>query len=156
MIASPVSSSAERPQRASTRAHTIDFIKAHVNGILRRKCLPTYSSSSGSFVVWVRRHRLAHHAKRGRCTPVLSIPHLSAWQCIHSYEGSWTDSGDPYWGGLQMDRGFMASYAPRWLLRKGFANSWTPREQMYVAERAYSAGRGFYPWPRTARICGLI
>jgi len=38
-------------------------------------------------------------------------PHRRAWLCIHRYEGSWRDSGDPYWGGLQMDRGFMHSYS---------------------------------------------
>src|SRR5262245_7931178 len=86
----------------------------------------------------------------------MSIPHYSGWMCIHGYEGSWTDSGDPYWGGLQMDRSFMRAYAPRWLLAKGWANSWTPLEQMYVAERAYSSGRGFGPWPNTARMCGLL
>jgi hypothetical protein len=63
--------------------------------------------------------------------------------CIHRYEGSWRDSGDPYWGGLQMDRGFMAGYAPRYLLRRGFADHWSPLEQMWVAERAYRSGRGF-------------
>ncbi len=29
-------------------------------------------------------------------------------------------------------------------------------EQMWVAERAHRSGRGFYPWPNTARYCGLI
>jgi len=85
----------------------------------------------------------------------LSIPHYSAWMCIHRGEGAWNDSGDPYWGGLQMDRSFMSTYAPRWLLRRGWANVWTPREQMMVAERAWRT-RGFYPWPVTARTCGLI
>jgi hypothetical protein len=83
-------------------------------------------------------------------------PHRSAWLCIHRYEGSWRDSGDPYWGGLQMDRGFMSGYAPRYLLRRGFANRWSPLEQMWVAERAFRSGRGFYAWPNTARFCGLI
>ena len=83
-------------------------------------------------------------------------PHRGAWLCIHRYEGSWRDSGDPYWGGLQMDRGFMSGYAPRYLLRRGFANRWSPLEQMWVAERAYRSGRGFYAWPNTARFCGLI
>jgi hypothetical protein len=55
-----------------------------------------------------------------------------------------------------MDRGFMAGYAPGYLLRKGFADNWTPLEQMWVAERAYRSGRGFYAWPNTARMCGLI
>ena len=83
-------------------------------------------------------------------------PHKSAWLCIHRFEGGWGDGGDPYWGGLQMDRGFMSTYAARVLLRKGWANRWTPLEQMWVAERAFRAGRGFWPWPNTARACGLL
>jgi hypothetical protein len=83
-------------------------------------------------------------------------PHKRGWLCIHRFEGSWTDSGDPYWGGLQMDRGFMSTYAPRILLRRGWANRWTPLEQMWVAERAHRSGRGYWPWPNTARYCGLL
>lgn len=83
-------------------------------------------------------------------------PHKQGWLCIHRFEGSWRDSGDPYWGGLQMDRGFMRSYAPRALLRRGFADRWTPLEQMWVAERAHRSGRGYGPWPNTARYCGLL
>jgi len=97
-------------------------------------------------------HRRALRAKRRGKNP----PHESAWRCIQRYEGSWRDSWDPYWGGLQMDRTFMRQYAPRYLLRRGWANRWTPVEQMWVAERAIRAGRGFYPWPNTARMCGLI
>lgn len=87
---------------------------------------------------------------------VMHPPHRSAWACIHRYEGRWTDDGDPYWGGLQMDRGFMNHYAPPFLLRRGLANRWSPVEQMWVAEHAYRHGRGFYPWPNSARLCGLI
>lgn len=90
------------------------------------------------------------------CYNHVAPPHEGAWLCIHHYEGSWRDSGDPYWGGLQMDRGFMSSYAPNWLLKKGYAHNWSPLEQMWVAERAYRSGRGFYPWPNTARDCGLL
>lgn len=82
--------------------------------------------------------------------------HYSAWMCIHSHEGSWTDSGAPFWGGLQMDYGFQSTYGGELLARKGTADHWTPLEQMTVAERAYNSGRGFYPWPNTARYCGLI
>ncbi len=85
----------------------------------------------------------------------LNPPHKAQWLCIHSYEGSWTDTGSPYYGGLQMDMEFMQEYGS-WLLRsKGTADHWTPLEQMWVAERAYRT-RGFYPWPNTARYCGLI
>jgi hypothetical protein len=83
-------------------------------------------------------------------------PHKRGWLCIHRFEGSWADSGDPYWGGLQMDRGFMRTYAPAFLLRKGWANRWTALEQMWVAERAHRSGRGYGPWPNTARYCGLL
>jgi hypothetical protein len=83
-------------------------------------------------------------------------PHKSGWLCIHRFEGGWGDSGDPYWGGLQMDRGFMRTYAPAFLLRKGWADRWTPLEQMWVAERAHRSGRGYGPWPNTARYCGLL
>ncbi|MGZ4632691.1 MAG: hypothetical protein ACXV2G_08510, partial [Actinomycetes bacterium] len=83
-------------------------------------------------------------------------PHKLGWLCIHHFEGSWRDASDPYWGGLQMDSGFMRSYAPRLLLRRGWANRWSPLEQMWVAERAHRSGRGYGPWPNTARYCGLL
>ena len=83
-------------------------------------------------------------------------PHLYAWTCIHRYEGAWTDTGTPYYGGLQMDLGFQRTYGPGLLARKGTADHWTPLEQMWVAERAVRAGRGFWPWPNTARMCGVL
>lgn len=85
-----------------------------------------------------------------------NVPYRSAWECIHQYEGSWTDPGSPYYGGLQMDIGFQGSYGPYLLQVKGTADHWSPLEQMWVATKAYRSGRGFYPWPLTARYCGLI
>jgi hypothetical protein len=55
-----------------------------------------------------------------------------------------------------MDLAFQRAYGPRLLRHKGTANHWAPYEQMWVAERALMAGRGFHPWPLTARRCGLI
>ena len=86
----------------------------------------------------------------------LNPPHRRQWLCIHHFEGAWTDPNPPYYGGLQMDLGFQRTYGRVLLARKGTANHWTPLEQMWVAERAHRAGRGFYPWPNTARYCGLI
>ena len=85
------------------------------------------------------------------------VPHRSQWLCIHRGEGAWNaHTGNGYYGGLQMDISFQRAYG-RYLLRiKGTANHWSPNEQMWVAERAYRRGRGFYPWPNTARACGLI
>jgi hypothetical protein len=98
----------------------------------------------------------AERARRRAARP----PHLSAWLCIHRYErqpgqGWATRTGNGYYGGLQMDLGFQRRYGHDLLRRKGTADRWTRLEQMWVAERAYRAGRGFYPWPNTARACGL-
>jgi hypothetical protein len=81
-------------------------------------------------------------------------PRLRDWLCIHRYEGSWADSGSPYWGGLQMDLSFQQTYGGWLLSHKGTADHWSPLEQIWVAERA-SHSRGFSPWPSTARDCGL-
>jgi hypothetical protein len=96
---------------------------------------------------WRRRaHRAWVHAKHP--------PELRDWLCIHRYEGSWSDPGGPYWGGLQMDLSFQERYGG-WLLRhKGTAENWSPLEQIWVAVRAARA-RGFSPWPTTARYCGV-
>jgi hypothetical protein len=83
-------------------------------------------------------------------------PHKRQWLCIHHFEGAWNDPNPPYYGGLQMDLSFQRAYSGGLLSRKGTANHWTPLEQMWAAERAHRAGRGFYPWPNTARYCGLI
>jgi hypothetical protein len=103
---------------------------------------------------WVRdiwRKRAAGHRRRAH-----RPPHYRAWRCIQRHEGRWNDANAPYYGGLQMDISFQRLYGADLLRRKGTADNWTPIEQMWVAERAYRAGRGFYPWPNTARHCGLI
>jgi hypothetical protein len=98
----------------------------------------------------------------GHAVVVLApLPHLRVWECIHPKEGAWNDTGDPYWGGLQMDRSFMAAYGADFEREHagegwgglGFADAWTPREQMEAAERAYRA-RGLTPWPLTRIGCG--
>ncbi len=101
----------------------------------------------------------AKAAKRRR--QALHPPHLGAWLCIHRYErhprqGWRTATGNGFFGGLQMNLDFQRTYGPELLRRKGTANRWTALEQIWVAERAYRSGRGFYPWPNTARYCGLI
>jgi hypothetical protein len=88
-------------------------------------------------------------------------PHLAQWRCIHRGERSpaqgWaTNTGNGYYGGLQMNLSFMRAYGRGLLARKGTADRWTPLEQMWVAERAHASGRGFTPWPNTARACGLL
>jgi hypothetical protein len=104
---------------------------------------------AGKIAAW---KRVAAGVRRHAQNP----PHKRQWLCIHRYEGAWNDPNPPYFGGLQMDYSFMATYGRHLLKTKGTADHWTPLEQMWVAERAHRAGRGFYPWPNTARYCGLI
>ena len=121
---------------------------------------PTVSRTRGDFDsllryrLW-RRDAWRIRAERARFR-AHHPPHLAEWRCIHRWEGSWTDPNSPYYGGLQMDLTFQRAYGPRLLRHKGTANHWAPYEQMWVAERAFKAGRGFHPWPLTARRCGLI
>jgi Transglycosylase-like domain len=112
-----------------------------------------------AYRVWIRNlwKRRAAAALRQAQNP----PHRSQWMCIHRFErhpaqGWSTRTGNGYYGGLQMDITFQRMYGPELLRRKGTANNWKPYEQMWVAERAFKSGRGFYPWPNTARSCGLI
>jgi len=114
----------------------------------------TSDSDARAFRLWTRnlwKHR-AIRARRKAARP----PHRSGWLCIHRFEGAWTDPNAPYYGGLQMDISFQRTYGHELLRKKGTANHWTPLEQMWVAERAHRSGRGYYPWPNTARYCGLI
>jgi hypothetical protein len=115
--------------------------------------------SSDRYRLWVRNLwlRRARHAEQLALNP----PHREGWLCIHRYErhpgqGWATRTGNGYYGGLQMDISFQRAYGAELLRTKGTADRWTPYEQMWVAERAYRSGRGYYPWPNTARTCGLI
>jgi Transglycosylase-like domain len=108
------------------------------------------------YKLWVR--ELWHsRAKTARKRFVAGPPHRAGWQCIHRYEGPWNArTGNGFYGGLQMDYGFMRTYGAHLLRKKGTADRWTPLEQMWVAEKAHRSGRGFGPWPNTARACGLV
>ena len=78
---------------------------------------------------------------------------VSAFQCVHRYEGSWTaNTGNGYRGGLQFGSAEWARYGGRYAPSADLA---TPSEQI-AAGIAYHAVAGFWPWPNTARACGLI
>jgi hypothetical protein len=138
----------------------------HYRKIARRwlalmgRAAPRVSPPSMTFASLLTRRQWLAGAWRAKAVRVkrraAHPPHRSAWLCIHAYEGSWHDPYAPYYGGLQMDLAFQRQYGARLLRWKGTANRWTPLEQMWVAERALRAGRGFYPWPVSARRCGLI
>lgn len=107
--------------------------------------------------------KLIRALRRERESRTYRGPHLDALTCIASHEArsvhggiDWrANTGNGYYGGLQMDRTFQATYAPALVRRKGTADNWTPAEQMRAADRAIAV-RGFSPWPNTARVCGLL
>ena len=119
---------------------------APAGGNLKRM---TYEDGLAALRLWRRRALAAR--RRGE-----HPPHFRQFLCIHRYEGSWTDGGPPYYGGLQMDLGFQRSYGGFLLRLRGTADHWRPLEQIWIAERAFRSGRGFWPWPNTARACGLL
>jgi hypothetical protein len=141
-----------RRYRANTR-HWLTVINGQPPTNISRS-LSARSLSAGSLRRLLRLERRWRHVAHRTSWRAKHPPYLSAWLCIHQYEGSWADPGSPYWGGLQMDLSFQQTYGG-WLLRhKGTADHWSALEQIWVAVRA-SRSRGFSPWPNTARDCGV-
>ena len=105
--------------------------------------------------LWVRtlwRSRASSARKRFLAGP----PHRTQWLCIHRYEGAWSDRRrTATTAACRWTSGSMRATAGSLLAHKGTADHWTPLEQMWVAEQAHRSGRGFIPWPNTARYCGL-
>jgi hypothetical protein len=118
------------------------------------------ASSGGASVLhlWEEKSAAAVLAVAQHGFGVSVTPYLkTAFGCIHRYEGSWgSNTGNGYYGGLQMDLGFQKRYGSPYLRRWGTADRWPAWAQVEAAVRAYRSGRGFYPWPNTARFCGLM
>ena len=143
-----------------------DIKAVHVNRPCRAECVPLSQYMAEKRLATHRLRvitRLSHRARAWkRAATFRQGPVRAGLLCIHFNprvghgEGSWRDSGDPYWGGLQMDRTFMANYGRPLLNSLGLANRWPPEAQIAVGEIAYYAGRGFFPWPNTGRGCGLM
>jgi hypothetical protein len=102
-------------------------------------------------------HNLASRLDKKLTQEWHESPLYNGFMCIHHYEGAWNAStGNGYYGGLQMDRRFQSLYGSDFVERWGTADNWPTWAQLLVSVRAYRSGRGFYPWPNTARACGLI
>jgi hypothetical protein len=158
--------SADAATQRATMLAQIDDLRAetwHWQRLMMKPRTPTNYSErttrSHAYRTWIRNvWRLrAEQAERRAKHP----PHRRQWQCIHRYErhprqGWRTRTGNGFYGGLQMNIAFQREYGSHLLRRKGTADRWSPIEQMWVAERAHRSGRGFHPWPNTARSCGLI
>ena len=159
----PANASSTRVDRLENQIHALRAETWRWQALMRKPRTPSSFSElhaeNPAYIGWVRNlwQRRARTAERQAKNP----PHRNGWLCIQQHErhpaqGWATHTGNGYYGGLQMDLGFQRTYGYDLLRRKGTANKWTAVEQMWVAERAYRSGRGFYPWPNTASSCGLI
>ena len=126
--------------------------------VTRRFARASRATGGETLRLWQRRSAVAALLVAEHAAVTRAVPDWlgAAFLCIHRYEGSWTsNTGNGYYGGLQMDLAFQALYGRDFGRRWGTADGWPPWAQIQTAARAYRSGRGFGPWPRTARACGL-
>jgi len=85
--------------------------------------------------------------------------HQALWLCIHSHEGGWAeDSGNGYFGGLQLSLAFQQTYGSSLLASLGTANHWSADQQIGVAESAwringYNVRWLLSQWPVSGAMC---
>ena len=119
--------------QARTLRRQLQSVHGRTVALARRAALPVPPPPR---LGWRRerlRVQLSHQARvlgryrvQARRPLRLRLERFEAWVCIHRHEAAWNDRGDPYWGGLQMDRGFMRAYGARHDQRATTAASPTP------------------------------
>jgi Transglycosylase-like domain len=145
---------------AYERTVALKLRRIYPGAVTRRYASAEARTAAATLRLWQTRLaaqtvQVIRHARR----PQRSVPAYlqSAFTCIHRYEGAWSsNTGNGYYGGLQMDIGFQSAYGREFLRRWGTADRWPAWAQVAAAARAYRSGRGFSPWPNTARACGLL
>jgi hypothetical protein len=143
---------------AYSRRLALRLRRIYPGGVTRRFASAAGDTGSETLRLWQRRGALAAVAVSEHAVARIAMPAWlnDAFLCIHRYEGPWdSNSGNGYYGGLQMDRAFQSVYGAEFLHRWGTADNWPAWAQLGAAVRAYRSGRGFGPWPNTARACGL-
>ena len=141
-----------------SRRLTLSLRRIYPGSVTRRFASATGSTGRETLQLWQRRSALAALAvsEHGLGSPIPGWLNDS-FMCIHHYEGAWNaNTGNGYYGGLQMDVTFQSLYGAEFQSRWGTADNWPVWAQLKAAVRAYQSGRGFTPWPNTARACGLI
>jgi hypothetical protein len=130
------------------------WIRARHSRTLFAQTTAHYWRARLKFVLWrerVDRRTIVEARARLTTSHSTSVGHVALWLCIHRGEGSWHDTGDPYWGGLQMHPGW--GYGTSY-----YASNDSPLVQMQSAERGFAAS-GFsvawlrQQWPNTAPPC---
>ena len=174
LAATTQTASADSTTTTTTDAQLIAHAKAvhHVKLIIRERRHRAVRLA-GSLGIAYRPHRVeAGHTDLGYLRYVahrLRVRNrrylaMRAWLfpkllCIHHYEGAWNayNGAGPYYGGFQMDAGFMYRWGYDKLRKYDGADAryWSARDQMAVASRA-ARHIGFGSWPNTAAMCGLL
>jgi hypothetical protein len=136
---------------------TLELRRIYPGTVTKSFALAHAKTGVATLQLWQRRLAAATLQVLQRARRPLPRVLSSAFLCIHRYEGAWdSNTGNGYYGGLQMDRRFQSLYGAEYVAKWGTADNWPAWAQLQAAVRAYRAGRGFYPWPNTARACGLI
>lgn len=155
--APPLAHSALSRRIGYTRRLTLELRRIYPGSVSRRFAAAGGRNGADTLRLWQRRLAQATLQVLAHGHRPLPRALTSAFQCIHRYEGAWdSNTGNGYYGGLQMDRRFQSLYGAEFVARWGTADNWPAWAQLQAAVRAYRSGRGFYPWPNTARACGLI
>jgi len=98
----------------------------------------------------------------GKAGKYYESPRGWVWDSVNSREcnDTWDcNTGNGYYGGLQMDLGFQRTYNPTALRIWGTANNWPQNAQELAADRAYDGyqgygARGLTPWPSSYAALG--
>lgn len=108
-----------------------------------------------AYVRWAAR-RWRGHALRARAAYLTWLEQTyERWRCIHEHEGAWSsNTGNGYFGGIQMTIWFQRTYAPEFVARWGTADRWPVWAQLLAGERARISDGDFHQWG-TAGMCGL-
>lgn len=101
------------------------------------------------------RVRMINKYERSFYKALKSVGFLRPALCVHSHEAIWHDPNAPYYGGMQMDVEFQRDYGIVYYDRWGTADNWPVWAQLHAAYKGYQ-DRGWWPWPNTARDCGLL
>lgn len=113
-------------------------------------------SPSCRYVRWAARLWKARAGRERHLYQSWFIRTYRKWACIHRREGAWdANTGNGYYGGLQMTVWFQRRYAPEFVARWGTADRWPVYAQLLAAERAWRGDGGSFRQWGTAGMCGL-